>query len=131
MLDTIAPGQQRPDQALVRHYLAALNNGQILDALNAFSMDALLRDESGRERHGIREIAAAFAQRERPIKVEIEELRSEGDAVAVRVRMSFPKDRTPEVYRSLFHVRRNRIHALEMDPLPPSPSARGRFVRPA
>ncbi len=129
MLETMVPGPEEPDETLVRHYLTALNTGRFIDALNAFSLDASFRDESGRERHGIREIAAAFARREGPLKVDIEELRREGDAVAVRVRMSSPADRTPKMYRSVFRVRRARIHSLEIDPLP-NPR-RGRNARSA
>jgi hypothetical protein len=131
MLETAVPGRDEPDELLVKGYLTALNSGRFLDALNAFSMDASLRDESGRERHGIREIAAAFARRERPFRVEIEDIRHEGDVVSVRVRMSSPQDRTPRIYRSVFHVRRDRIHALEINPLPASRSKKRRVARTA
>ncbi len=131
MMETMVPGQDEPDEALVRHYLSALNTGRFIDALNAFSLDASFRDESGRERHGIREIAAIFARREQPLKVEIEDLRREGDAVAVRIRMTSPADRTPKTYRSVFRVRRARIHSLEIDPLPTPRPRRGQDARSA
>lgn len=131
MLEAVVPGRDGPDELLVKGYLTALSAGRFLDALNAFSMDALFRDESGRERHGIREIAAAFARRERPLRVEIENLQHEGDVVSVRVRMSFPTNRTPKIYHSIFHVRRDRIHSLEIEPLPASPSKKDRLARPA
>ena len=118
MMETMDRVRAEPDEALVRHYLAALNEGQVIDALNAFSMDASFRDESGRERHGIREIAAAFVHRERPAQMEIEELRHEGDAVAVRFRVRSPASLTPRVYRSVFRVRQDRIRSLEIAPLP-------------
>jgi hypothetical protein len=108
----------RSEEALVRDYLTALNEGHFLDALNTFSMDASMRDAAGRERRGIREIAAAFARDERPVRVEIEELTREGDAVAVRVRMRFPQSRVPKTYRSVFRVRRNRIQSLVVDSRP-------------
>ncbi len=113
----------------MRHYIAALNNGQVVEALSAFSMDASLRDESGRERHGIREIAAAFALRERRVRIDIEELRREGDKFSLRVRMSDPESRKPKIYRSVFHVGGDRIHALEIDPLPVSGSPKARLAR--
>lgn len=128
MLETAYPARRESDELLVKGYLAALDTGRFLDALNAFSMDASLRDESGRERHGIREIAAAFARGERPVKVEVEELRREGDAVAVRIRMSNSRSRTPRTYRSVFRISRDRILSLEIDPLP---SARPKKSRPA
>ena len=109
----------RSEEALVRDYLTALNEGHFLDALNTFSMDASMRDATGRERRGIREIAAAFARNERPVRVEIEELTREGDAVAVRVRMRFPQSRSPKTYRSVFRVRRDRIQSLVVDSRPP------------
>jgi hypothetical protein len=127
----MVPGRDAPDELLVKGYLTALSSGRFLDALNAFSMDASLRDESGRERHGIREIAAAFARGERPLLVEIEDLRHEGDAVSVRVRMSFQANRAPKIYRSVFHIRRDRIHSLEIDPLPVSRSKTSRSARSA
>lgn len=123
MLQSMMPGQGGPEERLVRSYLTALDNGRFLDALNAFSMDASFRDESGSERHGIREIAAAFARGERPVKVDIEDLRRDGDKVTVWVRMQFSAKPSPKAYRGVFHVERERIHSLEMDPLP-GPRAR-------
>ena len=118
MLESIPSAVEEPDERLVRDYLAALNHGQLIDALSAFSMDASFRDQSGREKHGIREIAEAFVRQERPVRVEIEDLQREGDAVSVRVRMSTRANRGPRTYRSVFHVSRNRIHSLEIDPIP-------------
>lgn len=118
--------EDEPDELLVRQYLAALNNGHFLDALNAFSMDARLRDERGRERQGIREIAASFARRETPVKVEIEDLQHEGDAVAVRVRMTSSSNRTPKSYRSVFRVDRDRIHSLIIEPVPATETRKAR-----
>ncbi len=106
------------EEAVVRHYLKALDNGRILDALNTFSMDARMRDAGGHERRGIREIAAAFASQEHPVGVEIEELENEGEAVAVRLRMTFPESHEPRVYRSVFRVSRDRIRSLVIDPVP-------------
>ena len=120
------PGQDEPNELLVRYYLTALNNGQFFDALNAFSMDARLRDELGRERQGIREIAASFARREEPVRVEIEDLQHEGDAVAVRVRMISSSNQAPKVYRSVFRINRDRIHSLVIEPVP---TARRRKTR--
>ncbi len=106
------------DEAIVRDFLTALGNGQVLDALNAFSMDARMRDPNGHERHGIREIAAAFANQEQPVQVDIEELETEGETVAVRVRMTFPEAGEPRVYRSLFRVSRDRIRSFVINSLP-------------
>ena len=131
MLETMIAGSGEPDEALVRHYLTALNNGQFLDALNTFSMDARLRDESGRERHGIREIAASFARREEPMKVEIEDLQREGDAVAVRVRMTTSTNRAPKVYRSVFQINRDRIRSLVIEPVTAARTRRTRLAKSA
>lgn len=118
-------GTRTADQAVVRHYLTALGNGQVLDALNTFSMDAKMRDERGRERRGIREIAAAFANHELPVTVDVEELAQEGEAVAVRVRMTFPETDEPRVYRSVFRVNRDRIRSVVTDALPSRHARRG------
>jgi len=131
MMETKTTGSGESDEALVRHYLMALNNGQLLEALNTFSMDARLRDELGRERHGIREIAASFARREEPMKVEIEELQHEGDAVTARVRMSSSASRSPKVYRSVFQVNRERIHSLVIEPVTAARTRRIRLVTSA
>lgn len=112
------PGPERADEDLVRHYLAALSRGEIIEVLDAFSMDASMRDELGRERRGIREIAKAFASQVRPSRVEVEALERTGDAVAARVRMDFPTGHETQVYRTVFRVRRNRIHSLVIDAIP-------------
>lgn len=117
MLATTTPDRDESDETLVTDYLMALKTGRFLDALNAFSMDASFRDEYGTERHGIREIAAAFAEQERPSRVEIEGLRREGKTLVAQVRMSLPMARAPSVYRSIFRVRQRRIHSLELEPL--------------
>ncbi len=118
MSEVDVPGFVAPDEAVVRQYLTALKSGRFLDALNAFSMDARMRDRAGQERQGIREIAAAFASLERPVRVEVEDLEKEGEAVAVRVRMTFPGNRAPRRYRSVFWIDRDRIRSLETDPEP-------------
>lgn len=127
----MTPLERGSDEVLVRHYLTALNNGRFLDALSAFSMDARLRDEMGRERRGIREIAASFARREEPVRVEIEDLQHEGDAVAVRVRMTSSANPAPKVYRSVFQVSRDRINSLVIEPLPAPRSRRARVAKSA
>ncbi len=119
------------EEDVVRHYLAALSKGQVLDALNAFSMDAQMRDGRGPERRGIREIAAAFASQERPVKVEVEELEKEGEAVAVRMRVTFPEMDEPRVYRGVFQVNHDRIRSLVMDPVPARSAHRRHLGRPA
>ena len=131
MLETRIPGQDASDERLVRGYLSALNTGRFLDALNAFSMDASLRDETGHERHGIREIAAAFARRERPLTLKIEDLEFDGDTVAVRLRMSFPESRAEKSYRTVFRVERDRIHSIDIDPVPASRSRKRPIARSA
>lgn len=131
MSDSMTAGKGGGDETLVRDYLTALNNGRFLDALNTFSMDARLRDEFGRERNGIREIAASFARREEPVKVEIEDLQHEGDAVAVRMRMTSSANRAPKVYWSVFRINRDRIHSLVIEPVPPTRIRRARLAESA
>ncbi len=129
MSELRAPGPGGPETALVRHYLTALNEGQVLDALSAFSMDAQMRDASGRERHGIREIAAAFANRPRPLKVDVDDVRQEGETVAVRMRMSFPEDHELREFQGVFRVSHERIRSVTVDPVPSSRSRRSRLSR--
>ena len=113
----------------MRHYLAALDRGQVVDALSTFSMDARMRDAHGDEQRGIREIAAAFATRPRPLKVDVEEVRREGEAVAVRMRMTFPDDSDPREFRGIFRVSRERIRSLVLNPVPSSGSRRRPLAR--
>ncbi len=115
MMTTTFSGREDTDERIVRDYLTALGSGRVLDALNAFSMDASFRDESGTERRGIREIAAAFARRE-PLRIEIEEVRREGTALVARVRMRASAARRPRLYRSVFRIRQRRIRSLEIEP---------------
>jgi ketosteroid isomerase-like protein len=131
MLETMNPGNGEPEEALVRSYLAALNNGESIEALNAFATDALYRDESGREQRGIREIVAAFVRRQKPLSVEIEELQRDGDAVSVRMRMTYPAKDAPRVYRSVFRVQGDRIRSLVIDPLPVPRSRKSRVTKSA
>ncbi len=112
------PESSRGNESVVRRYLTALNQGHVLDALNTFGMDAEMRDWAGRERHGIREIAAAFAGREHPVQVEVERLETRGDAVMVRLRVIFAGSHESRIYRSEFHVTRDRIRSLLIEPVP-------------
>lgn len=131
MSEVDVAGARAPDEAVVRGFLTALDSGRFLDALNAFSMDARMRDEAGRERRGIREIAAAFASQAHPVRVEIEDLEKEGREVAVRVRMTFPESRATKTYRSVFRVDRDRIHSLVMNLEPTTRSRRNRLAQSA
>lgn len=107
------------EEAIVRNYLVAVGAGRTLDALDVFSMDARMRDASGHERRGIREIAASFANQEHPVQLEVEQLENDGGAVAVRMRMRFSETRAPRVYLAVFHVTRDRIRSVVMEPVPP------------
>lgn len=131
MWETRVHGADEPDESLVRDYLNALRTGRFLDALNRFSMDASLRDESGRERHGIREIAAAFARREPPLTMDIEDLHREGDVVSVLMRMTFPDQPAGKEYRNRFHIRHDRISSLEIDALPVPRARKDGLGRPS
>ncbi len=131
MSELDAPTAMRPEEAVVRDYLTALNSGHVVDVLNAFSMDARLRDSAGRERHGIREIAEAFAGRERHVKVDLEDVRREGDAVSVRVRLTYSEDRPSRDFQGVFRVRHNRIESLAIDPLPATARRKRRLVTPS
>ncbi len=117
--------QASADETVVRGYLEALDHGRILDALSAFSLDARVRDGSGHERRGIREIAAAFVREELPVRVDVEDLEREGETVTARVRMTYPGGRRSQTYRSVFWVRRDRIQSVVMEAVPTNRLARG------
>lgn len=112
------PSPDGSDERVVQEYLAALETGRVLDALSAFSMDASFRDESGAERHGIREIAALFARRGRPAHLELEDVSREGAVLVARVRMRPGAGRRPKVYRGVLRVYGQRIRSVEIEARP-------------
>jgi len=92
----------------VEGFLEALRSGRILDALDVFSMKAVIRDPRGREHRGIREIVNYVNRL--PRTLEIEELRRDGDAVMAIVR-SGRDDRARHTYA----LDRGRIQALRIE----------------
>lgn len=131
MAQSDSSASDRSDEALVRQYLTAWSNGRVLDALNTLSMDAMMRDPAGHERRGIREVARAFAGREHETRVEIEDVHTEGDVIAVRLRMTSSENRVPRDYRSVFCVSQNRIQSLMIDLVPAERPRKGLLTRSA
>ena len=74
-----------PPEETVRRFLDALASGRVLDALDAFAMDAVIRDARGEEYRGIREIVE-FVNRLGPGSLRAEDIVKERDTVTATVR---------------------------------------------
>jgi hypothetical protein len=76
---------ETPPEETVRRLLDALASGRVLDALDTFAMDAVIRDARGEEHRGIREIVE-FVNRLRPGSMRAEDIEKERDTVTATVR---------------------------------------------
>src|SRR2546428_3353772 len=81
---SLYPAGRTPEE-IVRSLLDALGSGRVLDALDAFALDAVIRDARGREHRGIREIAD-FVNRVEPESLRTESIRQDHGAVTAVVR---------------------------------------------
>jgi len=109
--------QGRSAEELVGQYLEALRRGRVVDALDVFATDAVVRDERGIEHRGIREIAASFVKLRRPMKVHLLELGRAGDTTVAIVDLSTNADVPPERFRDTFVVRDGRVRTLTLEAL--------------
>src|SRR2546426_4388088 len=75
---------ETPPEETVRRFLDALASGRVLDALDAFAMDAVIQDARGEEYRGIREIVE-FVNRLRPGSMRAEDIVKERDTVTATV----------------------------------------------
>ena len=76
---------ETPPEETVRRFLDALASGRVLDALDAFAMDAVIQDARGKEHRGIREIVE-FVNRLPPGSLRAEDIVKERDTVTATVR---------------------------------------------
>ena len=109
--------QGRSAEELVGRYLEALRRGRVVDALDVFATDAVVRDERGIEHRGIREIAASFVKLRRPKKVELVALDRAGDTTVAIVDIRGDENTAPERFRETFEVREGRVRTLTLEAL--------------
>ncbi len=120
MIEHTLSGRPPTNELIVRNYLDALSRGRVVDALSAFAIEAVVHDEAGQERRGIRQIAEGFARQrvtaKEPGTLEVVDLHREGDEIVVRVRAANSDPARPQNYLCLFRVDRGRIRSLDMHP---------------
>src|SRR2546426_10373088 len=76
---------ETPPEETVRRLLNALASGRVLDALDAFAMDAVIQDARGEGYRGIREIVE-FVSRLRPGSMRAEDIVKQRDTVPATAR---------------------------------------------
>jgi len=99
-------------KAVVSEFVDSLSEGRMIDALDLIAMDAVLRDETGREQRGIRAIAKSLLPYREPHAVALETIETAGAEVRVLFR------RKKSRLRGSFSVSRGRIRSLRLDPTP-------------
>lgn len=103
---------ETPPEETVRRFLDALTSGRVLDALDAFAMDAVIRDARGNEHKGIREIVE-FVNRLRLGSFRAEDIVKERDTVTATVR-SRAGGREERV-RHTYTLGDGRVRSLKID----------------
>lgn len=94
---------------VVQRFYEFLAQGRLVDALNLFTTDARLRDESGRESAGLRAIAASLLKYREPHPISVERMEPDGSDIRAVVRSS--KGRSV----GRFSIARGRIQSLRME----------------
>ena len=104
-------------ETLVRQYFDALRAGRIVDALDVFATDAILRDAQGGVHRGIREIAATFVHTREPRRIEIVALSRDRDRVIATVEIRAKGVKRPLRFRDVFHIDGQRVRSLTVAPV--------------
>ena len=99
-------------EEVVRKFYASLARGEMVDALDLFSTDAVLTDEEGNELHGIRSIASSLLEYRTPRSILLDRVTTDGPTVVAEVR-SDAKRR----YRGVFSVSGGRIRSWRREPV--------------
>jgi hypothetical protein len=96
-------------EAVVSEFVDSLSEGRMIDALDLIAMDAVLRDEAGNERRGIRAIAKSLLPFREPHAVALETIETAGNEVRVLFR------REKSRLRGSFSVSQGRIRSLRLE----------------
>ena len=103
---------ETPPEETVRRFLDALASGRVLDALDAFAMDAVIQDVKGNQHKGIREVIE-FVNQLRPGSLRAEDIVKERDTVTATVR-SWAGGREERV-RHTYTFGDGRVRSLKID----------------
>jgi ketosteroid isomerase-like protein len=98
-------------EAVVSEFVDSLSEGRMIDALDLIAMDAVLLDETGHERRGIRAIAKSLLPYREPHAVALETIETAGPEVRVLFRKK--KSRL----RGSFSVSHGRIRSFRLEPI--------------
>ncbi|MGQ0798223.1 MAG: nuclear transport factor 2 family protein [Methanobacteriota archaeon] len=105
-------GTEKTPERLVRQYFEGLRRFRVVDALDVFATDAVLRDEKGAVHRGIREIARSFVRARRPRRVHVIELSQEEGRVTAIVQDRGTAAGKETRHREVFHVDGGRVRSL-------------------
>lgn len=99
-----------------QRFLQALRDGRVVDALDAFAPDAIIREGEGMERRGLRAIAGSLLPYRVPGRVEIVEIHRSVHGVTARLHANLGIGDRSRDYRATFQISGNRIRALDLRP---------------
>jgi len=99
-------------EEVVRKFYASLSRGEMIDALDLFSTDAIITDEKGHELHGIRYIASSLLEYRTPRSIRLDHVTADGPTVVAEVRSDAKKR-----YRGVFSVSHGRIRSWRREPV--------------
>ncbi len=102
--------------ALARRFLESLRDGRLVDALDTLSPDAVISDETGHDRHGIREITASLLPYRIPSRLAADRVEAHGSVVSAVVRIPAGPGGRDRRYRARIQVRAGRIHSVGFRP---------------
>lgn len=109
-----APGDP---EALARRFFESLKEGHLVDALETLSPTAVISDDTGPDRRGLREITASLIPFRTPSLLRADRFETLGDAVSARVQIPGDLTKGPRRYRARLTVRGGRIQTVTLRPL--------------
>ncbi len=101
---------------VAQRFLQALEDGRIIDALDTFAADAVIREGDGHERRGMRAIALSLLPYRTPGRVEVVEVRRSTHGATAYLRAHPGPGAGIREYRATFRVAGNRIRSMYLKP---------------
>lgn len=99
-----------------RRFLQALHDGRVLDALDAFAPDAVIREDGAREHRGLRAIALSLLPYREAGRVDIIGLHRSTQGVTALLRAHTGLGEAFQEFRATFRISGSRIHSLHLQP---------------
>jgi hypothetical protein len=112
---SLATTMEALPEEVVGQFLDAFQFGRVVDALDVFALDGVIRDADGREHRGIREIAAFVSNARSPSPVHVEGIRRDGETVTAVVR-SVAGGRESRL-RHTYTLSGGRVRSLQIEKL--------------